>query len=314
MVPSLRPHPPCPSCQPGLGHVVKNGFFRRSSDRHKLQCYWCKGCGRRFSEATDNSAFGQKKRQLNRPLALMLGSGVSMRRAGLLLGTTRKTVAVKLRYLGELLQHKNQMLIAEKAPVAAVQFDEMETFEHTKCKPVAIALAVEKGSRLILGAEVSTMPAKGMLARVSVKKYGKRPNKRRAGLKRLLEGVVPLLAPEATLESDECPLYAGVVKQAIGASPALKVTYRQHKGARGCVTGQGELKKLVRDPLFSINHTAAMLRANMSRLFRRTWNTTKKQASLLDHIQIYAYFHNAVLLQKRRHKEFQPSRGKEASL
>jgi hypothetical protein len=39
------------------------------------------------------------------------------------------------------------------------------------------------------------------------------------------------------------------------------------KGRHGCVVGQGELKKIVFDPLFSFNHTAAMARANINRLF-----------------------------------------------
>jgi transposase-like protein len=309
MVSCACSNPQCPSRpNPELAHVVKNGFFRRTSDRRRLQCYLCRCCGSRFSEATGSSAFGQKKRQLNRPLALMLGSGVTMRRAGILLRTTRKTVARKLHYLGDLLNDKNQLLIAERAPIAAVQFDEMETFEHTKCKPVAIALAVEKDTRLILGAEVSTMPAKGKLANIAVKKYGRRHNGRRYGLKLLFEGIASLLAPEVVLESDECPLYKGMVGQTLGANPDIKITYNQHKGARGCITGQGELKKLVRDPLFSLNHTAAMLRANISRLFRRTWNTTKKLSCLLDHIRIYAYFHNAVLLRKGKKPPI-PSRG-----
>lgn len=45
----------------------------------------------------------------------------------------------------------------------------METFEHTKMKPLSITIAVIKQRRLVLGAEVSSMPAKGLLARKSRK-------------------------------------------------------------------------------------------------------------------------------------------------
>ena len=62
------------------------------------------------------------------------------------------------------------------------------------------------------------------------------------------------------------------------------------------MTGQGELKKLRFDPLFSLNHTCAMLRANINRLFRRTWCTTKKAACLKRHVAVYVRFHNTVLL------------------
>ena len=56
--------------------------------------------------------------------------------------------------------------------------------------------------------------------------------------------------------------------------------------------GQGELKKTAFDPIFSINHTFAMMRANISRLIRKTWNTTKKVESLINHLHIYVWMHN----------------------
>ena len=63
------------------------------------------------------------------------------------------------------------------------------------------------------------------------------------------------------------------------------------------MVGQGELKKIGKDPLFSLNHTAAMLRANINRLFRRTWRTTKKPERLADHIALYVWYHNSELIQ-----------------
>ena len=89
------------------------------------------------------------------------------------------------------------------------------------------------------------------------------------------------------ISSDECPYYAPIVKRHFP-----QATYMQYRGKKGCVSGQGELKKVRFDPIFAINHTFAMLRANINRLFRRTWNTTKKIAALEDHLSIYAYMHN----------------------
>ena len=71
----------------------------------------------------------------------------------------------------------------------------------------------------------------------------------------------------------------------------------QHElGEKGCVAGQGELKKVGKDPLFHINHTLAMLRANINRLFRRTWCTTKDPERLKDHLAIYTWVHNNKLI------------------
>jgi hypothetical protein len=38
-----------------------------------------------------------------------------------------------------------------------------------------------------------------------------------------------------------------------------------------------------------------MLRANMNRLFRKTWCTTKTPAGLIDHLSLYVGYHNRVL-------------------
>jgi hypothetical protein len=71
-----------------------------------------------------------------------------------------------------------------------------------------------------------------------------------------------------------------------------QANYTQHKGKKSCVAGQGELKKAVFDPIFTVNHTFAMMRDGISRLTRRTWNTTKKIQGLIDHLNIYVWMHN----------------------
>ena len=93
------------------------------------------------------------------------------------------------------------------------------------------------------------------------------------------------------MSSDECTFYKPVVDAAFP-----RAMYQQFKGKKRCVAGQGALKKTASDPLFTINHTFAMLRANINRLVRRTWCTTKKIARLIDHLTIYVYVHNAYLL------------------
>lgn len=90
----------------------------------------------------------------------------------------------------------------------------------------------------------------------------------------------------------------GSIREGLGSSPG-PVQHKRVKGRRGCVVGQGELKRGGRDPLFALNHTAAMLRANVNRLFRRTWCTTKRMDRLKAHLMIYIDFHNTVLTAPR---------------
>jgi hypothetical protein len=174
--------------------------------------------------------------------------------------------------------------------IEAIQFDELQTIEHTKCKPLSIAMAVSVSDRKILGFQVSKMPATGHLAKRSRKKYGVRPDHRRRGLVSLFKPLHKRLPPTIQIRSDECPYYLPVVNRYFPSA-----TYRQFKGRKSAVHGQGELKKGVRDPLFAINHTFAMLRANISRLIRKTWCTTKKISRLIDHLTLYIWLHNEKL-------------------
>jgi hypothetical protein len=78
----------------------------------------------------------------------VLASGVSQRRAARLLGTTQKTIARKLVRLAAFAQlHHDRDMRQRLASVEVTVFDEMETFEHSKCKPLSLAVAVEEGSR-----------------------------------------------------------------------------------------------------------------------------------------------------------------------
>jgi hypothetical protein len=173
-----------------------------------------------------------------------------------------------------------------------LQFDEMETFEHTKCKPLSIPLVVCAKSRRILGFSVASMPAKGPLARTARKKYGPRADHRRREAQLLLARVRPVTFPEVTFTTDENPHYPRWLK-----SQFPQARHKTTPGRRGAIVGQGELKKVGFDPLFALNHTAAMFRANVNRLFRRTWCTTKRADRLLAHLYLYAHFHNTQLIQ-----------------
>src|SRR5262249_30871793 len=141
----------------------------------------CVKCKRSCSDATFSTCFKQHKRRVNASLYKFSCSGVSQRRAARILKIHRTTVARKLKFLARLARHSQRKYLAQfkDKPIAYVQFDEMETHEHTKLKPLSIALAVDKERRKILGFQVSSMPAKGLLASLSRRKYGLRADGRK---------------------------------------------------------------------------------------------------------------------------------------
>lgn len=213
-------------------------------------------------------------------------SGVSGRRIARLLRINRKTVARKLIFLGGIAKTKLEIDAASKS-VFAMQFDDLETFEHSKCKPISVIIAVEEQTRRILGFRVAQMSAKGRLVKKSLKKYGYRRDERSEKRKELFREISPIIAVGATIKSDSNPYYVDDVRKFFP-----QATHVQVLGQRGAVTGQGELKKAKYDPIFSLNHTYAMFRANVSRLIRKTWCTTKCKDRLADHLAIYAVYHN----------------------
>ena len=272
--------------------VVRNGRFFRKSDSRWISRFHCRICGCYFSAATFSERYYQKARRINEPLFRMICSGVSQRRAARLLQVDRKTVVRRFRFLADQARFKHSKWREQykRKPLNAIQFDDLETAEHTKCKPLSVTLAVEPNHRKILHFEVSRMPAKGLLAHVARRKYGRRKDERPRAWSQFMHTLKPFLTEKATLTSDDNPHYPKYVKKHLPSAKHVTV-----KGGRGAISGQGELKKLRFDPIFSLNHSCAMLRANLSRLFRRTWCITKTVQGLEDHLSIYVLYHNFVL-------------------
>jgi hypothetical protein len=287
----LCPDSECSSQKPGpnLSRLVRKGSYFRRSDGQWIERFQCLACDRSFSHSTFGVCYRQKKRKLNHRLKLLLNSGVSQRRAALILGVNRKTVVRKFRFLAvqARLSHASYLGELTIKPITSVQFDDLETSEHSKCKPLSVALAVETKTRKILGFQVSQMPAKGHLSRIALRKYGPRPDLRAAGWNALFQSLKPIVNADAHWLSDENPHYPRFLMR-----HHPEAIHETTKGRRGCVAGQGELKKIGFDPLFSLNHTCAMLRANLNRLFRKTWCTTKNKQGLIDHLSLYVQFHN----------------------
>lgn len=274
--------------------IIRDGLFFRKDDSKMIQRFRCKNCGARFSSATFSDTFGQKRRRINKPLLNLLSSGVSMRRSAQLLGVNRKTIERKLPFLAKRCRNWNERHLDKlKGKIFNIQIDDLITKENSKLKPLSVSIAVDEDRRTILGLEVSSIPAFGPLASLARKKYGERKDDHYEGLTKLFQTIAPIVVSEVSIKSDEHQRYPGFVSAYLPKS-----RHTTFKSERGCVAGQGELKKVQFDPLFIVNHTCALLRANVNRLIRKTWCTTKDPRKLKNHLEIYQYFHNERLYRK----------------
>jgi len=285
-------NPLCPACPEGVGIVIKYGFFPRlTGHRPRIQRYYCKYCKSAFSSQTGSLTYRERKPHLTQAVMRHLMEAASQHGCTRLLGCSPITVARKMVRLGKraAMHLKSRPCIgSEIGQEKVVLFDEMETFQHTKCKPISIALAVAASTREVVAVSASEMPATGSLSRISRERYGPRKDGRIEGMRTVMSEIARLCQKVELVKSDMCPRYPKIVQELLPKS----VVHEVHKGRQGCVTGQGELKRGVRDPLFTLNHTCAMFRDRIKRLARRTWCTTKRIERLENLLSIYAWWHN----------------------
>jgi hypothetical protein len=133
----------------------------------------------------------------------------------------RKTLVRRYRYLAQQgrIEHKKWLKQNYgRQPLQLVQFDDLETSEHTKCKPLSVALAIDPKSRKILSFQVSQMPAKGPLARIAFRKYGYRKDERDQGWDQLMKELVPFVSPTSVWSSDQNPHYRKSSKNPVSSA------------------------------------------------------------------------------------------------
>ena len=289
-------NPDCPNCRADGTDVIRYGSYLRREDARRIARFRCHACQRCFSGATLTARYRQKRRRINAPLRKLLGSNMSQRRAARLVGCSRTTVARRLRSLAEEARSRQQRLLERiSVPLSCVQFDELITLEHTKMKPLAVAMLVDAERYTLLGVAVSRIPASGPLAARSRAKYGPRPDQSGAARRALLRQLAPCLAPDVRVITDEHADYAPMLRACL---PGAR--HERHRSVRGRHGAQGELKRIGHDPLFCINHVFAMCRANVCRLIRRTWCTTKQAERLADHLAIFLDYYNEQLRPKNK--------------
>lgn len=140
-------------------------FSRRSSKsrlRTKLARYECKAFGKTFSNQTFSDDFRQHRQDINRMLPRLLCSGVAMRRAAWILECSYNNVRSRLPWLAEKARTAHEAALASgDLDTSYIQFDEMQSFEHSAAKPLTIALAVRAKTGQISRPRLAEFPRTG---------------------------------------------------------------------------------------------------------------------------------------------------------
>jgi len=280
----------CPHCL--INHFKKNGYYYRKVSKTYIPRYFCFNCKKYFSTRTVSKTFKQKRPDLNIQVFHYLTSGVSLRRTAQKLNCHYQTVYRKFLWLSK----RAQLIHAEKEFfIKELQFDEMESIEHTKLKPLSIALAISENYQ-ILGVKVGSIPAKGHLSEISRKKYGPRLDESPMILRHLLSNLkVRPKAQDFLIKSDSKPSYNKIIKEIFPEQLHQTHIAAENKEKKR-EAKHTSLEKRIFDPIFALNQRMAKLRDHIKRLTRRSWCTTKIKENLERHIYLYIADNNGYQL------------------
>jgi len=284
---------------PAQQFYSKKGYYKTKKNKCLVPRYKCKMCGKYFSSNTFKDTYRQRNISVNERIYKLLCSGVTQRRIAKITDVTRDTVVSKFLWLAQLSKNAHECFL-DQLETSYVQFDEMETYEHTKLKPLSIPIAIRAKTGEIISLQTAEMAAKGPTARKSVEKYGQRKDDSYRACIRVIESVRKVAKDKITIACDGKPSYPNIIRSKIpDCNIDQYVNRKLHKlpdtTDESLVDAQENKESVQRknfDPLFMLNHTCAKLRADLSRLVRRTWSTTKKMSRLQCHLDLYIAYQN----------------------
>jgi len=273
----------CPDLNCSGRVFIKKGFHVVLRLNQKFRKFQCKSCDRYFSSRTFKADYRHKKMDLNPIFARLLSEGNSLRGISRILGLTYFNTYKKFLWFKGLVDEHQKSL---RFSAEEIQFDELETIHHTKCKPINIILVLNEKYQLI-SAKVAEMPAKGRLAEFSRKKYGPRKNEQKEKLNKAFSEVqIRLTNSPLRVKSDAHPVYRKIVEKHFPDSKYQQFIRKKKKDKMRERMHEKLFKKQF-DPIFAINHKCAVLRDRIKRLVRRNWCTTKKVENLQLHLDIF---------------------------
>jgi len=203
----------------------------------------------------------------------------------IVLGVNRKTIVQKILFLSKLSrQAHEQAITSANLNTSHAQFDEMQTFEHTRLKPVTIAVGVDGPSGKLLDLRAEPLSYRGPLATIALHKYGPRTDRSADAIKAAFATIKRCIISNAIITTDSHPAYPGHIRKLLPNA--------SHRPTLRRVPIIKTDRRNIHDELFTLNYTAAKLRNDLSRMARKTWVTTKKIDRLQAHLDLYLAWNN----------------------
>jgi len=295
--------PRCPNtacarhADPTPGFYHRCGRYPTKCGTGPIQRYRCKTCRRYFSSQTFHGDYRDHLPEVNASVFRLLISCSGFRQTARTLGLSLRGVQHKFLKQARLLRKLNRNVLTQLPEGLTFVFDELETFEQSPILPLTVPVLVEKDSFLVVAtgvADIRRVQKTGSARQRWLEQYeqqhGRRKDLSRACIRQVLERLGTLLEErKATVVTDLKSAYATAMRELFGD----QVEHQRYSS---------KLPRTVRNPLFAVNLTEAMLRDNLGRLRRRTWLYTKRQLYLRLHLEMYAAYRNLVRLRTNGEK------------
>lgn len=271
---------------------IKKGYFKTKHNSRHVPRYLCKRCKHTFCSRSHSPNYKQKKPHLNALILKWYASGATQRRIALNLGINRKTVVRKFLYLARQSRRLHEQRLSDGLmKVKNIQFDEMETYEHTIFKPLSIAIAVDAESGEIIDACAAEISRISIAKSKWVWKYLPRPDNREIAQEDVFLSIQKTKVPGTTITTDSFSSYPSLVAKYLPDCNHTMVL-----GSKRNIVKKEGVRRNQNDNLWRVNHTIAKLRHDLVRLGRKTWATTKRMWALQAHLDLYIAYNNGYKL------------------
>ena len=261
----------CPHCQ--SENIRKRGFMK--SKRGKTARYQCKDCNKTFTKRTGTINHRHRKQHLRDKLKTLYCEGMSLRAIARAEKINFKTVVRYFLENSEVSKSKTTKALDKGSIYTSyIQFDELETFEHTKKKPLGVQVSIRWKTGEIISTKVCKIPVKALsVSKSYIEKWNKNIDRKDALISLFQDTKKSFKKDYCLLAGDSAPLPLKVANDLFQDDKNIQVHNSKERNKR-------------------IDLVFLKMRQDISRLRRKTLATTKKRDNLQRHLDLYTDYHN----------------------
>lgn len=285
-------------------------------DRKYIQRYRCKTCKKSFINKDRLERNPKEKMYSSRKeIAEMYCMGMSLRDLSKKMNITRKTIDRKIELITEEINKKYKDFETfnfnshheeneDRRPI--IVFDEMESYEHTKLKPLSISIAYDVINKKIIDIQVATFFPKGRFISTLHKKphlrikyelaKRYREDNRNEQMTKVLESVKNYIA-----HNKHKPLF--ITDGRAVYKTLLKEVFRNQNFVHEVIISKEMIENFVQTSKYGMNQVnirekasfdalCATMRSKLSRLRRDSFIHTKKVNNLYNTLLLFMDFWN----------------------